>query len=238
MKLFTKRILQRTFGLHWYMLIHSLFVLLTLRFYSGENGVLQFLRRIPKNGTIIDAGANVGSMTALFAWHCSEGKVYAYEPIPAFVKVVRAIVHFFNLRNVIVRPVGLLDRCDQLEMVVPIEQGAIQEGLAHLVEDQDFRRDAGSHCMVPCVNIDSEKIAEHVYGIKIDIEGAELKALIGASALIARDHPIIYAELWNNIDKITLFLQQYGYILCNSSGLPIRDGEPIPGNVLFLPQGA
>ena len=48
--------------------------------------------------------------------------------------------------------------------------------------------------------------------IKIDVEGAEKKVLIGARKTIKKYHPKLIVEVWNeNIDFVVNFLEKFGY---------------------------
>jgi FkbM family methyltransferase len=239
LKLFAKRALQQLFGFHHYMLLHSIFVAVTLRFRPNEGAMRNFIDRLPVNATVIDAGANVGTMTLLFAKHCSQGKVYAFEPIPSSFAVLKAIVHLFRLTNVIMHEVALGDRPGKLEMVLPVRDGVIMEGLAHVI--QDYYGDSGVHATVPCCRLDDFFSAEtsRIDGIKIDVEDWEKQVLYGARQIIERHRPIIFAELWHpeHRQEVIDFLRPFGYVMCHPDGRSVLPGTQPPLNVLFVLPG-
>jgi FkbM family methyltransferase len=235
-----KRVLQRAFGFHRYLVAHSVFVALTLRFRRDEGAVLQFLARISPDAFVLDIGANVGTMTLLFARRARRGTVYAFEPIPENIRATAAIVKLFRLRNVKLFPIGLGERDEQVTMVMPSSDGVRLEGLSHVVRDGEAAE--GMRYDVRLARLDTlpELRGRRVDAIKIDVEDHEQFVLRGAERIIARDLPVIYCELWSPENQTACFalLERYGYrpFVVHGNGVaPYDPASDRAINFLFLP---
>jgi protein O-GlcNAc transferase len=72
-----------------------------------EFGMLDYIKNnIPRTGTYIDAGANIGNHTVFFGMFCAK-KVYAIEPVPENVEILKANVKDNFLENTVVLPHGV-----------------------------------------------------------------------------------------------------------------------------------
>lgn len=127
----------------------------------------------------IDAGANVGTWTALMSVHF--GTVLAFEPNPdTFVALEQNVV---GLGNVDARCQAVMDRAGQVRVFAP-KEGKTSTG--YQVEFDD-RGDASA------MAIDDLKL-DHCGLIKVDVEGAELFALRGAMKTMRRCRPVLIVE--------------------------------------------
>ena len=154
-------------------------------------GEIELLTQIlTKSDNIVEAGANIGAHTVFLAKDVvPDGKVFAFEP--------RRII-FQNL-------------CGNLAVNGIENVHAFQCGLGKEAESQkeakmDFssKLNAGGYSLgaIPGgdENIKIEKLddmvnaVDHIALIKADIEGYELKMLMGAVNLIERDRPFLYLE--------------------------------------------
>lgn len=140
---------------------------------------------VRKGETVLDCGANVGVFTR-FALDAGAAKVVAVEPAPDNVECLRRnFAGEIAAGRVIVVPKGVWDKPDELEL--KIEEG--NEAAATFV--MDLRRVTRT-VRVPLLPIDSlveELGLERVDFIKMDIEGAEVRALKGARKTLERHHP-------------------------------------------------
>ena len=156
---------------------------------EGEQGVR------PGN-VVLDCGANVGVYTRA-ALEAGAKLVVAIEPAPENLECLRR-----NFKTeiadgrVIVYPKGVWDKDDMLELHVDPHNSAADSFLIH--------RDGGQVIgKVPLTTIDklvSELKLERVDFIKMDIEGAEVKALEGARETIARFHPRMALSVYHAPD--------------------------------------
>jgi FkbM family methyltransferase len=140
---------------------------------------------IRRGDTVLDCGANVGVYTRV-ALEEGAALVVAIEPAPENVEVLRRnFADEIAAGRVVVYPKGVWDRDDALTLHVDPHNSAA---------DSFVIRTEGSHevIQVPVTTIDS-LVAELNLGrvdfIKMDIEGAEVKALEGGRATIAKHRP-------------------------------------------------
>ena len=135
MKNFIKYILQSIFGFQNYLLIFSLFKIYTLRWDNNENDFFFFMKLLPKNGIVLDIGANIGIMTVHFAKKLRNARVYSYEPIPRNVKVLKKIISLFKLGNVRIFETALGNENGKVEMIMPVINSVKMQGLSHVVHE-------------------------------------------------------------------------------------------------------
>ncbi len=132
--------------------------------------------------TMYDVGANVGYYTLLASHKVGPtGRVIAFEPLPANVRFVQRHLRLNRVRNVSVQEVAVSDH-DGLARFAPHASNA----MGKLSESGSVE--------VAMVSLDSvihaEKFPDPTL-VKIDVEGAELGVLRGASRLLARARPTI-----------------------------------------------
>jgi len=146
---------------------------------AGERGV--------RNGDVVlDCGANVGVYTRE-ALDRGAKLVVAIEPAPENVEVLRRnFAPEIAAGRVIVYPKGVWDIDDVLKLQVDPQNSARDTLMGHIIGP-------GVHSIdVPLTTIDklvAELNLPRVDFIKMDIEGAETKAVAGASHTIAQYHP-------------------------------------------------
>lgn len=133
---------------------------------------------------VLDAGANVGVFTRKALLY-GASKVIAIEPGPENVEALRmTFATEIAQGKVVIYPKGIWDRDDVLKLSVdPIDSA--QDSFVRPIENAQF-------LSVPLTTVD-KLVAElglpRVDFIKMDIEGAEQKAVIGARNTIAKFRP-------------------------------------------------
>jgi FkbM family methyltransferase len=171
----------------------------------------QAFRSVVRPGDVVlEAGANVGAYTVLFAdWTGSGGRVIAFEPDPAaFAGLQRHIElnHFGDRVNAVASAVS-----DGLETRLPLAMGS-SSGISRMAPGG--APPGMTIAEVAAVSIDAfcreNRIRPNV--IKVDVEGAELAVLRGARATIAAAgpslhlfvemHPHLWADLGYSADDL------------------------------------
>lgn len=180
----------------------------TGRFREPELDLVDSLVR--RGETAVDVGANHGMWTlALSRAAGTGGRVYSFEPVPFTFGTLSAVARQNGLANVTLVNKGCSDRAGTMEMTVPLQRSGSSDDLqAHL----SLRGGTGSSespesVEVACEITTLDSTLDGVKGIsllKLDIEGAELLALRGATGLITRERPAIICE----VD--TSFLEGFG----------------------------
>jgi FkbM family methyltransferase len=157
---------------------------------SYEPRVAAVLIRYVKPGmSVVDIGANIGYFTMLLASLVEpRGLVVAVEPNPDNIKLMEASRRVNGFDQVLIVQVAAGRHTDLLSLNVSYSNGVTGELSA------DHNAIFASH-PVPCFALDGLLPKDRPINlIKIDVEGAELNALIGLSQTIDRNHPVIVSE--------------------------------------------
>ncbi len=216
MKNRVKKILQKLLGLHTYLSVFAIFVIIKLRWDKNEKDFLQFLKMVPNKGLILDIGANLGVMTFYFCKKRNKAQVYSFEPVPFNFKVLKRIISIFRLKNCTFYNLALGEKNETIEMFIPQKNNVTMHGLCHVDGIQE-KSQTGEKIVSKMIMIDQfNDIADSgstVTAMKLDVENYEYNVLVGAKKTITKDKPLIYTELWRNknrTDCIT-FLENLGY---------------------------
>jgi FkbM family methyltransferase len=140
--------------------------------------------RIHPGDIVLDAGANVGVFTRKALWS-GAGKVIAIEPGPENLECLRrTFAAEIADGRVVVYPKGIWDKDDVLRLNIDPANSA-KDSFLRMSENANF-------VAVPLTTVD-EMVAElrlpKVDFIKMDIEGAEQRAIQGARKTIAACRP-------------------------------------------------
>ncbi len=217
MKNQTKYILQRILGFQRYLKVFSRFKIATLKNDKKEKDFFAFMNLLHDPKNILDLGANIGVMTVHLAQRFPEAIIHAVEPMPANIEVLKYTVEKSRLKNVKIYETALGEKNETLEMVMP-KQGATRlHGLSHVVHDSIETWNDGERFEVSCTTVDDLFANLPVSGVKIDVENFEYFVLKGARNLLMNEHPVVYAELWDNANRTKCFalMHELGYgIFC------------------------
>lgn len=162
--------------------------------YEPETARLLF--QSLKTGDIFyDVGANAGYYTLVAAKAVgSTGKVVAFEPVPANAAHIQeqiALNHFENACRV--EQLAISDAKGSARLLVPGRNA--NSHLADIEAPHIADSKNGRHIEVDCVTMDDYVSSrnEKPSVIKLDVEGAEVKVLLGASRLLSGTHkPVLF----------------------------------------------
>ena len=155
----------------------------------------QFVDLIPaeRRGTIVDAGANVGTHTLVFAR--SFKRVIAFEPNPQVFKQLASNVGANQRSNVELHNLGLADRDHVLDFHM-IDKPNLGLGTFSVEEQYDEKlRIVGRGTVVRGDRILAELGADRLDALKIDVQGFEPEVLTGLRDHLLRDHPFVWFEV-------------------------------------------
>ncbi len=157
--------------------------------HSYEPSVAAVLRRYVRPGmAVVDIGANIGYLTMMLASLVgASGLVVAVEPNPENVKLLEASRRANGFDHVMVVQAAAGRGIALLALNVSYSNGTTGE----LPDGADA---IIASSLVPCFALDAILPDIPIDLIKIDIEGAELNALIGLARTIDRDRPVIISE--------------------------------------------
>ena len=155
-----------------------------------EPDLVRMLKSFLKPGMVfLDLGANVGYFSAISAALVGvHGRVFAFEPAPnCFTRLQRNLSAF---PQAFVYHCAASDRTGQTWFYLHSKEN----GWGSLFNDGDLRQ----RVEVNTIRLDDwarDAVIERLDFLKIDIEGSEYGALLGAQALLKRFRPVVVAEL-------------------------------------------
>lgn len=157
--------------------------------------------RIKEGDIVLDCGANVGVYTRR-ALKQGAKLVVAIEPAPQNIEVLRRNFQSeIEQGRVIVYPKGVWDKDDMLVLHQHSDNSAADSFVIN--QEPDKAATHASDRKLPLTTIDklaAELKLERVDFIKMDIEGAEVRALRGARETIARYHPRMALSTYHQPD--------------------------------------
>jgi FkbM family methyltransferase len=172
------------------------------------------LTTVPQGATVIDAGANIGCFSR-YAYLNGAAQVISFEPSPGNLECLRE-----NVPDADIIEAGVWDR----ETVLSFSTGlAANPGSHHVCED------GSGDTSIPVTSIDavaSKLGLTRLDYIKMDVEGAEVRALQGGAESIRRFRPQLAIatehtdDLVGNTRKVIDTIQQiapdYRYVVTES----------------------
>lgn len=199
-----------------------------LIYFSGrpDPSEMSFCERYLRSGDrVIDAGANIGIYTLLFASLVgSRGQVIAFEPDPGVCSRLRENVDLNGLGGtVVIRQAAVSNTAGQAEFSTGADTGNTLYSL------KTYGRPAQ---LVSTVTLDDEIGDTEFHLCKMDIEGAELEALKGMVGNLSRSNPpVLILELserilgrsGKSVADVEQWLDSKGYKLWRCD-----DGELVP----------
>jgi len=157
----------------------------------GSNSKQQYMDVFDsiENGVIVDAGAYDGNTARLFANWLGEGnfsQIVCYEPEEKQAKKIISKIENGELQNTRVIKAGLWDKNTELRF------DSNNAGSSISSDGDTF---------VKCVTLD-DTVEGKVSFIKMDVEGAELRALKGAKNIITRDKPKLAICIYHKLSDV------------------------------------
>jgi FkbM family methyltransferase len=150
--------------------------------------VRAFANAVTPGAVVYDVGANVGIYSLLASLRAGpSGKVYAFEPLERNLLYLRRHLTLNHVENCVILERAVCNR----EGTRPFSVAAWSSSMAHLAPDGE--------ALIRSTSLDS-----CVYGeerlrppdiLKIDVEGAELEVLEGATRTLTEFRPTIFLEI-------------------------------------------
>jgi FkbM family methyltransferase len=176
--------------------------------YFGEaaDEMFGFLESYLKPGmTMVDVGANIGTHS-LYAGRAVApgGHVYAFEPEPGTRSVLERNLSANGLKNVIVSGECVTDKPGRV--VLNINADSAKTSMVRAGKSQiEVHADSLDNLLPRDIDIDL---------LKIDVEGADYKVLVGSKHFFETSPPkIVVIEATDGKDAIASFLRSKGYEL-------------------------
>lgn len=159
---------------------------------------------LPEGGVFVDVGAHVGRWSLRLAGKASQ--VVSVEPNPATAAVLRAHIALNGIHNVDVVECAAWDSVTRLTLDDP--NGKVTGGSTRVAEG-----DGGTVAARP---LDDVLAGVTPALIKLDVEGADLRAIRGLAGTLARAKPTLFIEDhsiygYYQLDELKALLSSYGY---------------------------
>lgn len=188
---------------------------------------------ISEGDTVFDIGSNIGYFSLLASKFVGQqGKVFAFEADPENFAVLQENINQNGLSNTQTINQAVSDTSG--EVVFASFDYSLVGHIANSLTPSD-----ATLFTVPSISLDDFVYYQRCpvpQFIKIDVEGAEDKVILGAQRLIAEHKPVIVAEIREGIisEAITTFLDAQEYRTTPLTRLS-QNGFNY-GEVLFVPQ--
>ena len=128
----------------------------------------------------LDVGANIGYYTFLMASRALKGQVHSFEPIPLCYHLLQSSIYLNNFVNITVNNCAVGEEGNKVPFFI-----AKDSAFSSLQNSQE--NDLAKKIDVQVITIDeylSSKSISKVDFLKIDVEGAEMTVVNGASKLL------------------------------------------------------
>lgn len=151
--------------------------------------------KVTKDDIVVDCGAAEGLFGLFVVDRCE--KLYLVEPLPAFCKSMEKT--FEKFKNTIILPVALSNKETALKLV--------ERNISSYLSSEN----KGIDVKVTTLDKIFYEKAEKITYIKMDLEGYDLDALLGAENLIRENKPKIAVTTYHNYEhakQISAFLKR------------------------------
>lgn len=204
-----------------------------------EKDFFKFLSLLKGDNALLDVGANIGIMSVHMAQAFPNQTIHSFEPMPDNLYVLNRIIEHYKLKNIEIHELAVGNEDGEIQMVLPHNGKVKMQGLTHVVHDSITEWNDGELFNAPIKKIDDIIGETPVEGIKIDVENFEYFALLGASTILKRDQPIIYAELWDNENRANCFELLYSigykaYVVINDEMIIFDADKHTKQNFIFV----
>ncbi|MCU1334850.1 MAG: hypothetical protein JWO19_431 [Bryobacterales bacterium] len=200
-----------------------------------------FLNSVLREGMVfVDGGANEG-LYSLFASRCvgTSGLVYSFEPSQREFHRLSCNIRLNGLDNVRAVPVALSDAPGKAELKIASSTHAGHNTLGKFVHQVPLLRIE----RVSAQTLDgfaTEAGLTRLDFVKLDVEGAEGRVLLGSRRVLREMRPTILFEAQAaGLPDVVDFLREQDYRLyafSDTAGTPIpADGEPRSENMIAVP---
>ncbi|CCE04146.1 putative methyltransferase FkbM [Bradyrhizobium sp. STM 3843] len=202
--------------------------ILRSRYRDHRTELAELRRHIRRGDVVCDIGANKGSFLYWLARWSRPGRVIAFEPQPDLAETLSRLCGIFSLKNVVVERSAAYSSSGLQDFFIPDGHQPAASLLKPIEHSKAIK--------IQTVSLDdylSEN--ENVSAIKIDVEGAELNVLLGATRTLRRCMPLIVVECDRHLVSIDRmkdtfsFLLDLGYsgsFVCGKKVLPLSHFDP------------
>jgi FkbM family methyltransferase len=184
------------------------------------------LPRIRSDAVVWDVGANIGIYAVLLGSAAADGRVEAFEPVPATHQRLKGNLAANGVTNVTTHFVALSDSVGTAQMAVHVDAhgcdqiGDVEDG----VETIEVPTLTGDQFLEQSDGVDPDVV-------KVDIEGHEPQFLAGAWPMFERRQPLLMMEVnpsaWSGADEVAVWQEMIDKLFAlYGTGLWFETGKP------------
>jgi FkbM family methyltransferase len=181
---------------------------------------LLFERTITPGSVVFDLGGHVGFYTLLASELVGPtGKVYVFEPVPRNIYFLKEHLRLNRADNVTVLEAAVAHKSG----VMSFDEGP-DSSMGHLASDGKLQ--VKTVALDELITMGEIPVPDYM---KLDIEGAELLALLGSKSMLEESHPTIFLATHGSSvhQKCCYLLQSLGYRLHPIDGMDLEQSKEI-----------
>lgn len=212
-----------------------------------ERGIRFLQQQLLPGDVFVDVGANIGGYALEAGRLVGEGgKVFAFEPVGNVFERLLYNVQLNGMKQVVPEKMALLDKSGGVEVHVASNENLGMSSIFH----HDTESGTVEWVEAICFDNYADQIElESIKLIKIDVEGAELEALMGMEQSLNKFRPVLIVEISDEVlhsdpdrkQKTIEWLQSRGYVRkwLSLSGQLLDQPDKHSGNYfnfVFLPE--
>lgn len=173
-----------------------------------------FCSEIKEGDVVVDVGSYIGYFSLLASERVGDtGCVYAFEPVPRNYERLMRNLKVNQVKNVKAYNFGLSDKEEVLPIYVPKdnpgETTLQQKSYSEITQGTKMEKERVKVSLIPFDSFFEDNALDRIDVVKMDIEGAELKALKGMENALSRNNCKLFMEI--------------NAPLLNLSGVPIEN---------------
>ena len=174
-----------------------------------EAKTIDFIKKHINDGSMVHCGAYFGDMLPAFS-KATTGTIHAFEANPVSAWCAEKTIELNELKNVVLKQVGLGSKNEKLELIVEYANGFSLGGGVRLDISElppSWTRDRFNDAKKIEIDIKpiDELIKEEIRIIHLDVEGFELEVLKGAIETIKKYKPILILENISGKEKFMAY---------------------------------
>jgi FkbM family methyltransferase len=217
-----------------------------------RNKPIEVQKRLMSKATdlvIFDVGAYVGEVAATYKRLFPQSTIYCFEPFPDSFQKLNRLCRDGSIKA---HQIALSDKKGNTTFNINVDLSC---NSLLLPTESDFKCYSAKSIKDSEIQVETNTLDNFCTGakiscidiLKLDVEGAEVKVLEGASRMLSKQAiKLIYSEVMFiphydggcMFHELTAFLNRYGYTLFNLYHLrSARNGQLRWGNAIFLSPG-
>jgi FkbM family methyltransferase len=195
---------------------------------------------ISQNNVVVEVGGHIGYISIFFSYLVgNNGSLVVFEPGTNNLPYITENIKNAPFKNHTIRKVAV----GKIVGTATFYEDDLTGQNNSLVKDFDGFQNNSKNSFVEAliyeknvevITLDLEFKDKTVDFIKIDIEGGEWPAILGAEKLIQTQNPILMVEIQADQDNIFRFMKKHNYIGFNEQKITIIQASKLNGNIFWL----